>query len=309
MAAFWLSQILVFHQKNKKSNFAQWKACLESDVVIQRASGLREWKAHLLPRENLVTTLFFIFSLCRGGFSDIPSSYEYKRPPSQVQKERKTLKPVKKKSIDQNLEKLMLQDEKIMDLLKKQEKTLIVRRKREKVLSLSRFKGTLLNSVLATNIKPSKFIVKTEIEGRDEAEIRCMGHSFDRRVLGHCDLLVSDGKEYFVDVDIWGLDGAEGIIADYHYSGEEKAFLTGSLSVFLEGVLEASKDRVMTPYGQISKGQAKNNILNGFASMAQNARSKIKTSGEQTLSILFINAGKDVLVFFNKTLDFSKENP
>ena len=198
-----------------------------------------------------------MFIKCWGGFSDIPHSYEYKKPPSPVLIERRTIKQAKQKkgSIDKKLEKLMEQDERIVDILKKQEKNLIIRRKGEKILSLSRFKGILLNSVLATNVKPSKFIVRTtEIEGKDEAEIRCQGHGFDRRVLGHCDLLVSDGKEYSVDVDIWDLDGAEGIIADYHYSGEEKAFLTSSLSVFLEGVLEASKDKVMTPYGQISKG-------------------------------------------------------
>ena len=43
---------------------------------------------------------------------------------------------------------------------------------------------------------------------------------------GKCDLLVTDAKEYQISAELWDLDGAEGIIADQFYSGEEKEFLT-----------------------------------------------------------------------------------
>ena len=54
-----------------------------------------------------------------------------------------------------------------------------------------------------------------------------------------CDLLVWEDHEYQVDVELWDLDGAEGIIAHDYYSGEEKTFITSSFASFFQGVLKS----------------------------------------------------------------------
>jgi len=166
----------------------------------------------------------------------------------------------------------------------------------------------VLNSILALNIKPVTFIVK--IEGRDpeidQAELRCQGMSFQKRVPAICDLLVTEDDEFKVDVRIWDLDGAEGIIADYYYSGEEKEFLTSSFASFFEGVLDVAKDKFVTPFGDATKDNGKNRILGGLTGIAKNANKKIAESGEKNLTIAFVNAGKEVLVFFNQSLTLTK---
>ncbi len=245
-----------------------------------------------------------------AGFSEAPKSelYQYQKSKRKTI-HKKTGKRIKKNNLDSSLRKLMEEDKKIAELLKRQEKSVIVRRTEDKIIALTRVKGILLNSVLAMNVKPSKFIVRlssdnSELEG---GEIRCLGHSFEKRVPAHCNLLVLDEKEYQIDVDIWDLDGAEGIIADYYYSGEEKTFLTSSFASFLEGVLDVAKDRVTTPFGEVTRNNAKNKVLGGLVGVAGNVKSKVSESGEKNLTISYVNSGKELLVFFNQSLNLNKE--
>ncbi len=254
--------------------------------------------------------LFFIFSNTHAGFHEIPASsrYEYKRPlPKRVKK--KTYRKSKRNQLDKLALSLAKKDQVILELLQKSEKRVIVRKKEEKITALTRVRGILLNSVLALNVKPSKFIVRINSKSSDldGAELRCLGFSFEKRVPSQCDLLVMDDEEYDVDVDIWDLDGAEGIIADYYYSGEEKSFLTSSFASFLGATFDVAKGGVSSPIGTINQNTAKNKIMDGLSSIADNAKSKVIESGEQNLTISYVNSGKEVLVFFNKSLKLSGE--
>jgi len=159
------------------------------------------------------------------------------------------------------------------------------------------------------NVKPSKFTVRGDDTNHDlyESELRCIGYSFEKRVPAKCDLLVRDDEEFKVDVDIWDLDGAEGIIADYYYSGEEKSFLTSSFASFLGSTFAVARGGVNTPIGNITQNTAKNQIMDGLLGVSDNARQKIIESGERNLTISYVNSGKEVLIFFNKTLNLRKQ--
>ena len=203
-----------------------------------------------------------------------------------------------------NLKKILEQDKKIIQLLSRQSNTLIIKQSPQKIVALSRLKGILLNSVLATNTGKARFVVRLESSADfvGGGELRCTGSAPIRRILSSCDLLVAEGREYPVHVEIWDGDGAGGIVPDYYYSGEEKSFATSALASFFGGVWDAAKERISTPFGQIDKHDTQNKIINGLAETAKNAESKIQASGERTLSISYVNSGKAVLVFFNKTL-------
>jgi hypothetical protein len=47
--------------------------------------------------------------------------------------------------------------------------------------------------------------------------------------------------------------------------------------------------------------------MDGLGQIAGNAKKKIIESGEQNLTISYVNSGKEVLVFFNKSLNLSQE--
>ena len=252
---------------------------------------------------KILLWLFPFFSW--AGFSEIANSDRYlnQRPLNAQSSPQGTAK----KNIHRNLRRLMEQERQILKLLARQQSTIIVRKSVPRIIALSRFKGLLLNSVIATNVKPSKFIVRILEGDLTGGELRCQGHGFEKRVLSHCDLMALGERTWAVDVDLWGLDGAEGIIGDYYYSGEEKAFLSSSFAAFLQGVIEAGKQRITTPFGEIARDNAKNKIMQGLSQIAGNARGKIAESAQKPLAISYINAGKKVLVFFNQTLNMEEK--
>jgi hypothetical protein len=239
-----------------------------------------------------------------AGFSSMENSYDYKFE-DRVSQKRSAPKRIKKKSsnVDQLLKKIEDSDKAISSILESNKKRVIVRRGSDSLKALSRIRGTLLNSVLATNKKTTTLVIKmSENEFFDQAEIRCHGLSFGKRVQGNCDLLVTDEKEYQVNAELWDLDGAEGIITEQFYSGEEKEFLTSSFTSFFEGVLSATKDRLVTPYGEVDRKNGKNQVLSGLIGVASNANGKIKESADKNLQIALVNSGKEVFIFFQRSV-------
>ena len=239
--------------------------------------------------------LIFVPFLAIAGFSSLDKSSRYRYQQS-------FKKEIAQTSVEKYLQKIQQQDQKIAKILQQQERTLIVKKSVQKVAALSRFRGILLNSVIATNTRPSKFIVRIREGELGGSELRCSGVSFQRRVPSHCDLLVMDSGEHQVDVEIWGMDGAQGITSDYYYSGEERAFVSSSFASFWQAILSASKERIVTPFGESTRNNAKNTLLSGLSGIGENAREKIAESNGEKLSIAYVNAGKEILIFFNQAL-------
>ena len=229
---------------------------------------------------RLFFILILILSTSQAGFQEFVPDRDISVTPK---------KSLQSSSIEKNLQRLIEQDKKIQRLLSSHKRGFIIKKKSENVMALARFKGVVLNSIIAMNVKPSKFITKIRDGKLAGSELRCMGYSFERRVSSRCDLLVWEDREYQVDVELWDLDGAEGIIADYYYLGEEKTFITSSFASFFQGVLESNT--------------GKNKISHGMSEITENIRRKIVESGEQEIAISYVNAGKEVLVFFNQAIN------
>ncbi len=254
-----------------------------------------------------ITFIFFCSFKAYSGFLEVDPNnlYAYKKEVKSAPIKRKA----SKKNKDDSFDKIMEGDKLIFDLLSRQEKNINLRQSAYKITSLSRFHGLTLNSILAMNVRPTTFIVKANDQNSDidGAEFRCTGYSFEKRVPSKCDLMVLDDHEYEVDVSIWDRDGAEGVIADYYYTGEEKTFLTSSFASFLGATLSVAKGGIHTPIGNLSNNSSKNKILEGLVGVTDNAREKIIESGESRLSISYVNSGKSVLLFFNSSLNLLKE--
>ncbi len=249
-----------------------------------------------------ILVLFSINSY--AGFSSLNQSYSYQfKDEVKVRKSapRRTIKKKSKSKVDKLLEQIRASDTNINKILKSNEKRVIVKKSEEQLKSLTRIKGTLLNSVIATNRKTTTLVIKVhENEYFDQAEVRCLGLSFGKRVQGKCDLVVTEENEYQVEAELWDLDGAEGVISDQFYDGSEKEFLTSSFASFFEGILSTTKDRLVTPFGEVERKNGKNQVLSGLMGVASNANSKIKESSEKNLQIALVNSGKEVFIFFQK---------
>ena len=238
--------------------------------------------------------LLFISTSLLAKFIDLKENdfYQYKKSSSKTSFQKRKKK--NKNPLDKKLNALLKKDQEITEILEKYEKSPIIKKQTQKVAALSRYKGTLLNSVIATDVKPAKFIVRIDSGPLKKAELRCLGHSFQQRVPSRCDLLVLKNVSYDVDVEIWDLDGAEGMIADKYYSGEEKEFLSASFASFFQGVTELGQSKVKNPRGK--------DFLSSLKAIPRNAGKKISDSGGHKVSLSFVNSGKRVIVFFNQKI-------
>lgn len=246
-----------------------------------------------------------IFILCLNssfaGFSTSEQTYSYKFKDKKTKKIKKGGRKRKSNQLDSLLLKISKNDEDIQRILLNNEKRIQIRKSDDSLTALTRLRGVLQNSIIATNRKPTTLIIKLEDnEYFEDAKVRCHGLSFGKRVIGECNLIVSDIKEYEIDAMIWDLDGAEGIQADQFYDGSEKEFITSSFASFFEGVLQASKDSFVTPYGQFDTNSQKNQSLSGLKAIAGNANKKIKQNGNQNLQVALVNSGREVIIYFDK---------
>lgn len=230
------------------------------------------------------------------SFTQLEQRYDYSFDlPKKVRK-------VKRKSkLDGLLKRLNESDLKINSILENNQKRVILMKSSNKLNALTRLKGVLVNSVLSTNHKASTVLVKLlDNEFFEDAELRCLGVNYSKRVVANCDLIVSESKSYQIDANLWDLDGSEGIRPDEYYTGEEKEFLSSSLSNLLEGFANGVKDTVLTPFGDVNRKSIRNQVLSGVSSIASGVKSKIKESDEKNLTVSLINSGREVTIFFNK---------
>ena len=248
-----------------------------------------------------IILLILISNSSFAGFSSSEKTYSYEFKDKKVKQTKKRVRKRKSNELDSLLLKLSKNDEDIQKILENNEKRILVRKSDDSLMALTRLRGVLLNSIIATNRKPTTLMIRLDDnEYFDDAKVRCHGLSYGKRVLGDCNLIVSGNQEFDVTAMLWDLDGAEGVLADQFYDGSEKEFLTSSFASFFEGVLQASKDTFATPYGQFDTNSQKNQSLSGLKAIASNANKKIKQSGNQNLQVALVNSGREVIVYFDK---------
>lgn len=251
--------------------------------------------------------MIFLLILMSGnafsGFSDVDSAYQY----DFLESKPKAKKVYKKKRSGANLSKLLedieARDSEIANILKNSEKKIIVKKSKAHLKALTRLQGTLLNSAIVTSNSTATLVIKLdENEFFNESEIRCLGISFGKRVIGNCDLVVGD-KEFKVNAELWDMDGAKGMTSDQFYDGAEKEFLTSSFAAFLGAASDAAKDRILTSNGERTLTNSKNKALSGILGITENIKDQVQRSGGGSVQVSLVNSGRPVLIFFNEGVE------
>jgi hypothetical protein len=164
-------------------------------------------------------------------------------------------------------------------------------------------KARLLNSIVSTNLE-SPLVV--EIYGDQGLPVgstmSCLGMTKYKRVIAGCSRLItpgSAGDEYEVEVSLLNPDGTAGLTGEY-YSGKE-LYVAGMIaSAFARGSIELSQSRLATAAGELKLNSAKNRYLEGILNSADEGADLMKKEMQTTEPKVFIKAGKEVLVFFNR---------
>ncbi|MGB0454609.1 MAG: hypothetical protein ACPGJV_12950 [Bacteriovoracaceae bacterium] len=265
-------------------------------------------------------SLFLIPSLAIAFFNEIPDelAFDYKIPKedkvktkfSSIKKRPKAKRNLKLERQLEQLNKSLEQKEKrLMKLLEKENSKIITYKSNAIVPALKTYEATLLKTVVSSNRSPDFLLLKfgNENELLEGAKIRCASFNVEKRVRGICKMMVLNDITYKVNLTVLDSDGGEGLLADYHYDGLEKEFLTTSLATAMSSFINSSKERSTTAFGEFVKNNPRNNALSGLTDIYSNSRDLVKKSGEGKIRINVIKPGKKALIIFNEEFNFKKE--
>jgi hypothetical protein len=216
-----------------------------------------------------------------------------------------TAPPVKKRTVRSKsslYKNLINQNKEIKRLLEHRSNKPMIWDGTKKILTGKTFRGTLLNSILSTNLKSPVLIEIDEDQDLPSGtKFSCFGTTKNERVMVFCNKMVMAHKEVAVNTQALNLDGSSGLLGDYDDGSED--LVTGAMiASFTEGVASVATNSTNTALGNITAVNARNQLLGGVIEGARTA-SDIFTEDLKTKEPrVAINAGTMVLIYFMEAL-------
>ncbi len=235
--------------------------------------------------------LILIFSI-QGAFAQILLKTEKKEAAAVVRKQKKI------EGSSALLKKIQEQNAELLKRIGTPDEKFLVWDGSQKIQSGKVIKGLLLNSVVSTNLEsPLMVQVYSGYGLPDGTKFMCKGVTKNKRVLTVCDRMILPTNEVSVKVQILNPDGTSGLRGEYN-DGKDSYIAGAVVSEFAKGVLSASKSSFQTPLGAINEVNDKNKILEGLANSAQTTTDVLLDEYKNQEPKVFIEAGKEVLIFF-----------
>lgn len=173
----------------------------------------------------------------------------------------------------------------------------------KKIESTKVIRGLLLNSVVSTNLESPLLVESLDNSILPSGtRFRCTGVTKNKRVLTVCDRMITPSKEVEVKVQVLNIDGTAGLRGEYN-DGKDSYIAGAIVSEFAKGVISASKDKIVHPFGSIDSDSEKNKVLEGLANSMSTTTDLITDSMKSQEPKVFIEAGKPVLIFFMEGLN------
>ena len=204
------------------------------------------------------------------------------------------------------LESIRKQNEKIERLLSKRLETPLIEdfTKSYQIPTGTAIRAMLLNSIVSTNLE-SPVLVEV-IESRKipkGTRFSCKGTTKHKRVVTACDLMIMGNDEYEVKVSILNMDGSAGLSGKY-YDGKEQYYAASVAASFVKGITESSKTRIISPFGfAVDRKSTKNKLIDGTTEAIGEASDILRDEAKTQEPVVFVNAGKKVLVYFNRRME------
>ncbi len=169
-------------------------------------------------------------------------------------------------------------------------------------------KGMMLNSVVSTNLESPILVAPTDGERLSkDARFSCIGTTKHKRVIAACNLLIKDGREFEIEAEVLNLDGSSGIRGEY-YEGQE-GYIAGMLaSEIAKGLIGVSQAKLNLKNDAAGIVTAKNQLINGLLDGGALGTETLKSQMNTTEPVVFINAGKEVLIYFKRRFTSEEKN-
>lgn len=168
------------------------------------------------------------------------------------------------------------------------------------IMPLDEFKGIILNSALVSNHQSEITVVSLERDGPlQNAKLDCRGSVLRQRIKAYCSRIIWPDRVEDVRVLLRdGVDGVDAIKADEFWTGEEAEFLKASFATLAGGFFDSAKNRSRNDFGDVENAEAKNRLLEGLISVADDNTQKALGRTRQQQIVAVLEAGTKVTIQF-----------
>ncbi|MBI2519466.1 MAG: hypothetical protein HYV97_03590 [Bdellovibrio sp.] len=209
-----------------------------------------------------------------------------------------------RRNYDAELIHQMLESNKrLMALFERRSGVPVIWEQGAKILTGKVIRGTLLNSIVSTNLASPILVLARPGQGLPpKTKFSCQGVTQNKRVLTLCSKMVTQEKEIPITAQVLNLDGTSGLLGKFD-DGKEDLIMGAVASDFAQGMLSVAQTKIASPFGAIREDSVKNQILEGGIQSGRTTSDILLEEMKTKEPVVTVNAGEEVLVYFMEAVN------
>lgn len=236
-------------------------------------------------------------------------SFALKAQTARISRMNKEVKPPQLKTVQRRdnhgeiLNKILENNKRLSSLLQNRSGVPVIWEQRAKILTGKVFRGTLLNSIVSTNLSSPVVVLAHPNQGLPyKTKFSCQGTTQNKRVLTICNKMITTDKEIPIQAQLLNKDGSSGLEGVYDDSKDQ--LIAGAvISDFAQGMLSGAQSRIGTAFGAVRDDSVKNQILQGFIESGRATSDILLDEMKSAEPIVTIEAGEEVLIYFMEAVN------
>lgn len=215
----------------------------------------------------------------------------------------KAAHPHRRDNHEKILEKLLENNRRLDLLLQRRSHTPVIWEQRAKILTGKVFRGTLLNSIVSTNLSSPVLVLALPGQGLPpKTKFSCQGVTQNKRVMTLCNKMVTPDKEIAIQAQILNFDGSSGLMGEFD-DGKDQLIAGAVMSDFAQGALSAAGTRIAGPFGSIRDDSVKNQILQGAIESGRTTSEILLEVMKTKEPVVTVESGEEVLIYFMEAIN------
>lgn len=201
------------------------------------------------------------------------------------------------------LKKILEDNKRINSLLQSRSSVPVIWEQRARILTGKVFRGTLLNSIVSTNLASPVVVMAHPNQGLPyKTKFSCQGSTQNKRVITICNKMVTTEKEIPIQAQLLNTDGSSGLEGIYD-DAKDQLIAGAVISDFAQGMLSGAQSRIGSPFGAVRDDSAKNQVLQGFIESGRTTSDILLDEMKTAEPVVTIEAGEEVLIYFMEAVN------
>jgi hypothetical protein len=201
------------------------------------------------------------------------------------------------------LNKILEDNKRINSLLQSRTSVPVIWELRSRILTGKVFRGTLLNSIVSTNMASPVVVMVHPNQGLPyKTKFSCQGTTQNKRVITLCTKMVTTEKEIPIQAQLLNMDGSSGLEGVYD-DAKDQLIAGAVISDFAQGMLSGAQSRIGTPFGSVRDDSARNQVLQGLIESGRTTSDILLDEMKTAQPVVTVEAGEEVLIYFMEAVN------